>query len=284
MPKVAIIYKAHTPEAQALAGRLGTWLEQRGAQHLLCEAASNPPVQPQGRLLDLPPDIDLVVVLGGDGTMLGAAREVVLAGLHQAPILGVNLGGLGFLTALAPGELLPAMERVLAGRFEAPPRLMLEAQVSRPGREPITVRALNDLVINKGALARIVELSLEVDGQPVTTFRADGLIFSTPTGSTAYNLSAGGPICHPALECIVVTPICSFALSNRPLLISPYMTLGLSLGRRAQEVTLTSDGQVGLELLPEDRVTIVRASQAVRLVQSPFKEYFEILRTKLRWG
>jgi NAD+ kinase len=284
MPKVAVIYKAHTPEAGALARELGAWLSAQGAPALLLEAGASHSAASQGPTLELPTDIGLVVVLGGDGTMLGAVRELVLAGLGEVPILGVNLGGLGFLTALAPEELMPAMERVLAGSFAAPPRLMLEAEVARPGQAPRQVTALNDVVINKAALARIVELCLEVDGQPLTTFRADGLIVSTPTGSTAYNLSAGGPICHPSLECIVVTPICSFALSNRPLLLSSRMTLGLTLGRRAQEITLTSDGQVGLELLPGDRVTIRRATQAVRLVQSPFKEYFEILRTKLGWG
>lgn len=284
MPKVAVIYKAHTPEAGHLAGELGDWLRAQGATPLLWEAGSSLPTAPPGPTLGLPPDTGLVVVLGGDGTMLGAVREVVLAGLEAVPILGVNLGGLGFLTALAPEELMPAMERVLAGSFAAPPRLMLEAEVVRPGGPPRQVTALNDVVINKAALARIVELCLEVDGHHLTTFRADGLIFSTPTGSTAYNLSAGGPICHPSLECIVVTPICSFALSNRPLLLSPHMTLELTLGQRAQEITLTCDGQVGLELQPGDRVTIRRSPQAVRLVQSPFKEYFEILRTKLGWG
>jgi NAD+ kinase len=123
-----------------------------------------------------------------------------------------------------------------------------------------------------------------VDGQPLTTFRADGLIISTPTGSTAYNLSAGGPICHPSLECMLVTPICSFALSNRPLLLSPGMTLTITLDRRAEDTTLTCDGQVGFDLLAADRVIISRAAEAVRLIQSPFKDYFEILRTKLRWG
>ncbi|MFH1034854.1 MAG: NAD(+)/NADH kinase [Pseudomonadota bacterium] len=284
MPQVAVIYKAHTPEAGALATELGAWLRSQGARALLLEAGSSHSEASHGPTLDLPADTGLVVVLGGDGTMLGAVREVVLTGLAAVPILGVNLGGLGFLTALAPEELMPAMERVLAGSFVAPPRLMLEALVARPGQETQRVMALNDLVINKAALARIVELCLEVDGQPLTTFRADGLIVSTPTGSTAYNLSAGGPICHPSLECIVVTPICSFALSNRPLLLSPYMTLELTLGNRSQEITLTSDGQVGLELLPGDRLTIRRAAQAVRLVQSPFKDYFEILRTKLHWG
>ncbi|MFZ5585602.1 MAG: NAD(+)/NADH kinase [Thermodesulfobacteriota bacterium] len=285
MQKVVVIYKASSAEALELARRLAGWLGQRGRAVLLHEAqAAAEPAEAAEPGLDLPPDCGLVVVLGGDGTMLGAVREVVRAGLEQAPILGVNLGGLGFLTALAPEELTPALTMVLEGQYAAPPRLMLEAAVHRDGRVLRRVVALNDVVINKAALARIVELKLCVDEKPLTVFRADGLIISTPTGSTAYNLSAGGPICHPSLDCIVVTPICSFALSNRPLLLGPQMTLSVELGRRAQDTTLTSDGQVGVELLPGDRITIRRAGPSVRLVQSPFKDYFEILRTKLRWG
>ncbi len=284
MPKVAIIYKAHTPEAEEQARSLAQWLEARGSQPQLLEST---PAQPaSGRELEpgLHPDTDLVVVLGGDGTMLGAVRALAAASLWEAPILGVNLGGLGFLTALAPEELLPAMEKVLTGQYSAPPRMMLDAVVERGGHEHRRLVALNDVVINKAALARIVELDTAVDGSHLTTFRSDGLIVSTPTGSTAYNLSAGGPICHPALDCLVVTPICSFALSNRPLLLGPQMRLTVSLGPKVQETTLTCDGQVGCELQAGDKVIISRARQAVRLVLSPFKDYFEILRTKLRWG
>lgn len=289
LSRVVVIRKYGSPEAEALAAELATWLTARGKEALTLEAgAQHPgPGRPESAPetgLALPADTELVVVLGGDGTMLGAVREVVRAGLRKTPILGVNLGGLGFLTALAPEELLPAMERVLSGHFLAPPRLMLQARVERGGRTLTSLTALNDVVVNKAALARIVDLSLAVDGQPLTTFRADGLIISTPTGSTAYNLSAGGPICHPSLECMLVTPICSFALSNRPLLLSPGMTLTVALDRRAQDTTLTCDGQVGFDLVAEDRVVISRAAEAVRLIHSPFRDYFEILRTKLRWG
>jgi NAD+ kinase len=289
LSRVVVIHKYSSPEAEALAAELAFWLAARNKQTLVREAEAQH-LEP-GRVqfatsqgLDLPADTELVVVLGGDGTMLGVVREVVRAGLGRTPILGANLGGLGFLTALAPEELLPAMERVLAGHFLASSRLMLQAGVERQGRALITLTALNDVVVNKAALASIVDLSLAVDGQPLTTFRADGLIISTPTGSTAYNLSAGGPICHPSLECMLVTPICSFALSNRPLLLSPDMTLTVTLDRRAQGTTLTCDGQVGFDLLAEDRVIISRATETVRLISSPFRNYFEILRTKLRWG
>jgi NAD+ kinase len=284
MPQVAIIYKAHTAEAEDQAASLAKWLDQRGAASQLLQSGPAQPANGSEPEPTLSQGTDLVVVLGGDGTMLGAVRAMVISRLCDTPILGVNLGGLGFLTAISPTELLPAMEKVLAGQFKAPQRMMLDTVVERGGREHRRLAALNDVVINKAALARIVELDTAVDGKHLTTFRSDGLIISTPTGSTAYNLSAGGPICHPALDCLVVTPICSFALSNRPLLLAPQMTLTISLGAKAEETTLTCDGQVGLELEEGDKVVVSRADRGVRLIQSPFKDYFEILRTKLRWG
>jgi NAD+ kinase len=284
MPKVIIIYKAHTPAAREQAQALSHWLRERGSTSALLEARGGQPGAGNGAEDKLPADAELVVVLGGDGTMLGAVRQVVASGLEAAPILGVNLGGLGFLTALAPEELLPAMEKVLGGHFIARPRLMLQGVVLREGKLLAEVTALNDLVINKAALARIVELEASVDGSTLTTFLADGLIIATPTGSTAYNLSAGGPICHPSLDCIVVAPICSFALSNRPLLLAPDMGLSVTLGPGAFETTLTCDGQVGLELRPGDQIQVRRSPHTVCLIQSPFRDYFEILRTKLRWG
>ncbi|MCB2225283.1 MAG: NAD(+)/NADH kinase [Desulfarculaceae bacterium] len=284
MPHVSIICKAKTPAARQQAERLAAWLSERGSSSLVLEARGGEPGAGNGPESPLPPETGLVVVLGGDGTMLGAVRQVVASGLEQVPVLGVNLGGLGFLTALGPEELLPAMEKVLQGHYAAPPRLMLDAEVRRGGETLDGFTALNDLVINKAALARIVEMKAAVDGHGLTTFKADGLIISTPTGSTAYNLSAGGPICHPALNCIVLSPICSFALTNRPLLLGPSMELCVTLGERSGDTTLTCDGQVGLELEPGDEIRIKRSAHSVRLVESPFRDYFEILRTKLRWG
>ncbi|KIX13233.1 NAD(+)/NADH kinase [Dethiosulfatarculus sandiegensis] len=283
MPHVAIVYKSHSQEAFKQASLLNKWLLGRKLESNLIKAGSHLPEDdtPQGKM---DPKTDLVVVLGGDGTMLGAVRNLVEEGLENAPIVGVNLGGLGFLTALGPDELLPAMDRVLAGEYTAPPRLMLDARVERNGVALAQFTALNDVVINKSAQAPIVELSIVVDKRPLTTFRADGLIFCTPTGSTAYNLSAGGPICHPALDCIVVTPICSFALSNRPVLLEPDLVLSITLDHRSLDTSLTCDGQVGLDLEPGDKIYIQRAKKAVRIIHSPFKDYFEILRTKLRWG
>ena len=198
MPHVSIIHKAKTPAAEEQAQRLAAWLEQRGETASLLSARGGQPGEGNGPEEPLSPDTGLVVVLGGDGTMLGAVRQVVASRLEAVPVLGVNLGGLGFLTALGPEELLPAMEKVLAGHYQAPPRLMLDAVVTRQGQQVTRFIALNDLVINKAALARIVELHAAVDGHPLTTFRADGLIISTPTGSTAYNLSAGWQMGPPS--------------------------------------------------------------------------------------
>jgi NAD+ kinase len=284
MPKVVIIHKAQTEAAKTKAHGLADWLDARGLRSQVVESGLPHLADGPDNLPRLASPARLVVVLGGDGTMLGAVRSVAAAGLWQTPILGVNLGGLGYLTALAPDELFPAMEKVLAGKFQAPARMMLQARVERDGREIRRITALNDVVVNKAARASIIDIETTVDGRPLTNLRADGLIVATPTGSTAYNLSAGGPICHPGLDCMVVTPICSFALSNRPLLLSPDMVLGVRLGRRAQYTALTCDGQVGFELRPEDHLIIRRAEDTVRIISSPFRDYFKILRTKLRWG
>ncbi|MCB2185613.1 MAG: NAD(+)/NADH kinase [Deltaproteobacteria bacterium] len=284
MQDVVVFYKVHNPDARDLATCLQDWLTPRGIRVHSVQAGHGDPQTPAPAPAALPERADLVVVLGGDGTMLGAARTLMQAGLQDAPVLGVNLGGLGFLTALSPEEIMPALEKVLAGDYQASPRLTLEAAVIRDGRAITHLSALNDLVINKAALASIVEIEVEVQSRLVTTMRADGLIIATPTGSTAYNLSAGGPICHPELDCILVTPICSFTLSNRPLLLSPDMALAVSLGEKARDTLLTADGQVGFTLAPLDRVEVRRSPRTIRLIHSPFKDYFEILRTKLRWG
>ena len=231
MRHLAIVYKPHAPEAKKLALELKDSLAPRGLETWLWEAA----YAPDSELPVIPPETDLAVVMGGDGTMLGAVRALVNQGLEKAPVLGVNLGGLGFLTALSPEELNPALDMVLKGDYICTERLMLEVDIHRNGKPLSSFDALNDVVINKAALARIVELPVYVDGHRLTAFRADGLIIATPTGSSAYNLSAGGPICHPGLDCILVTPICSFALSNRPLLLDPDMTITLRLDDGAPE-------------------------------------------------
>ena len=226
-------------------------------------------------------ETDLLLVLGGDGTLLSAAREVAQ---RSKPILPINLGSLGFLTSFTLDELYPALEETLAGRLVASERVMLKATLLRNGKAEDEQAVLNDVVINKGALARMTELRLSLDGDFVCRYRADGLIVATPTGSTAYSLSAGGPIVHPSVEAVVITPICPHTLSDRPLVVRDNSVVEVSLMETADSVYLTLDGQKGVELQRGDRVRIVRAPQKLMLIQPPRKPYYEILRSKLKWG
>ena len=233
-------------------------------------------------LTAIPKSVDWVVVLGGDGTLLGAARRI---GKYGVPILGVNLGGLGFLTGIPLERLYSVIEMMLDGRLEVEHRIMLETKVWRGNEEVCRFQVLNDVVINKSTLARIIDLDVTINEEFLTTFRADGLIISTPTGSTAYNLSAGGPILYPTMENFILTPICPFALTNRPIIIPDTAAIHITMGRESEEtVLLTFDGQVGFELYDEDIVNIHKSEEKIKLLRPPDHSYFEILRTKLMWG
>jgi NAD+ kinase len=225
--------------------------------------------------------IDLLIVLGGDGTLLSAARAL---GAYKVPILAVNLGGLGFLTSVTLDELYPMLEQILSGQHRTGERMMLEAEILRGGKSAERHTALNDAVANKGALARMLEFDVAVDGDHVGRYRADGLIVATPTGSTAYSLAAGGPIVHPGLDAFVITPICPHMLTNRPLVIPDTSRVEIDFSAAAGPVYVTLDGQIGIQLLPADALVIQKSSSKVVLVQPPRKTYFEILRSKLRWG
>jgi NAD+ kinase len=224
---------------------------------------------------------DLLIVLGGDGTLLAAARA-----LHsrKIPILAVNLGGLGFLTTVTLEELYPALEQVLAGAHHTSERMMLEAEVFRNGRAAERLTALNDAVANKGALARMLDFDLHVNGDHVGHYRADGIIVATPTGSTAYSLAAGGPIVQPELDSFVITPICPHMLTNRPLVIPDTAKIDLDFSAAEGPVYLTLDGQTGLQLGSSDRVAIAKSPNKVVFIRPRDKSYFQILRSKLRWG
>jgi NAD+ kinase len=272
---VAIITKKHRPDAWKAGQTLKDWLKGVGVRGIALENEPEPQVPP------LPQGAEFIVVMGGDGTLLSVARHY---GPHGLPILGVNVGGLGFLTEISLNDLYPAMERVLAGDYEVEERLMLTATLFRQGKVLFQENVLNDAVINKGALARIVELTTWIDNEYLTTYRADGLIVSTPTGSTAYTLSAGGPIVYPTLRHIILLPICPHTLTNRPLILPETVTVAVTLDARAQDVYLTLDGQVGQALQPVDRVEIRSAAHPLRVVKSPYRSHFEILRTKLGWG
>ena len=213
--------------------------------------------------------------------MLGAARKV---GRYGLPILGINLGGLGFLTEIPSKMLYKNIERLIAGQIAVETRLMLQARVLRDNEEKCSFSVLNDVVINKGALARIIDLRVSIDGRFLTTFRADGLIISSPTGSTGYNLSAGGPILYPDLEALIVTPICPFTLTHRPIILPDTSVIEIKMGENSEEVTLTFDGQVGFDLLDNDSVIVSKSEEKLKLIKSPDQDYFDILRTKLKWG
>ena len=230
---------------------------------------------------ELPKKVDLLIVLGGDGTLLAAAR---LLNERDIPILAVNLGGLGFLTSVTLSELYPLLELVVAGKYETTERMMLQAELLRNNHCVTKQRALNDAVVTKPDLARIMSFDLLVNDDFVGRYRADGLIISTPTGSTAYSLAAGGPIVFPLLQAFLVTPICPHMLTNRPLVIPDTSRIVVDFSAADMPGHLTVDGQIGFELQRGDRVVVTKAPSKIRLVRPPQKSYFEILRNKLRWG
>lgn len=230
---------------------------------------------------DLPKSIDMLIVLGGDGTLLAAAR---LSAVRNIPILPVNLGALGFLTSVTLDDMYPVLEQALRGEARFSERVMLESRVIRDGKTFHHARALNDAVLNKAALARIVDLQLHVDGEFVCNYKADGLIISTPTGSTAYSLAAGGPIVYPIVSAFIITPICPHTLTNRPLVIRDSAQIDVEFRGGDAPIYLTLDGQVGVELAPGDLVSLAALPERLRLVRPRQKSYFSVLRDKLKWG
>ncbi len=279
---VSIVHKHDNEEARAEAYRLRDWLEKKEIKATVeqMESVSSFDHEIQCPVPEHKPD--WAVVLGGDGTLLGAARRI---GRFGVPILGVNLGGLGFLTGIPLSRLYPSVEMMLEGKLDREPRIMLQARVIREGKEVCCFHVLNDVVVNKRTLARIIDLKVSINGTFLTTFRADGLIISTPTGSTAYNLSAGGPILYPTMETFILTPICPFTLTNRPLLVPESSTITIELGKKAEGTAiLTFDGQVGFNFYYGDMVKIFKSDERIVLLKPPDYNFFEVLRTKLMWG
>lgn len=283
MKQVAIFAKVHDPRCQGVATELVAWLEQQGCQplveahlahHIGCKWGT-----PEQEIREL---ATLVVVLGGDGTLISVAR---LFSGRQVPIVGVNLGSLGFLTEVTVDELYPVLEQCLSAEPRVTERMMLDVSVTRGDSEIARCQVLNDAVINKGAIARIIDLEAKVNDRFLTTFKADGLIISTPTGSTGYSLSAGGPIVQPLMKCIVLTPICPHTLTNRPIVISYQSVVRIVVKSSFDEmVYLTLDGQVGVDLQEGDCIEVRRSESTTSLVTSSEKDYFAVLRTKLKWG
>lgn len=282
--RVGITSKPKKPEIREIVPPLMQWLAEREIEVHIDKETSATLEKPDRCVLtrnEMPSRVDLIVVLGGDGTLLATARVL---NRKAVPLLAVNLGGLGFLTALTRDELYPTLEAVLAGKARSEKRVQIEAEVIRADEVISSFLALNDVVLNKGAIARVLDFDVEVNGRFVSTYKADGLIVSTPTGSTAYSLAAGGPIVAPSVEAFIVTPICAHTLTNRPIVLPDSAVIEVEVKSQRESVYLTADGQVGLAVRSEDRVRARRAASCVELIQSPQKDYFEILRQKLKWG
>lgn len=280
---IGIVSRPRREDLATVVPGLLKWLEARGLRALYdpetatcLDTAGNTRSREQ-----LAAEVQLLLVLGGDGTLLAAAR---LAAPRGIPILPVNLGSLGFLTSFTCEELYPALEAALAGRHATSERVLLRVEWQRGSAAPESQLALNDAVINKGALARMIELELSIDANFVCRYRADGLIVATPTGSTAYSLSAGGPIIHPSVEAFVITPICPHTLTDRPVVIRDSSSVGVAVQGDSGAVFLTIDGQTGIELSSGDRLRVNKARERLKLITPPQKSYFEILRNKLKWG
>lgn len=281
MRSVGIIFKRRHPEAQRLSSSLADWLLNRAVTPVVVDAFES--LFPEAMLSpesDLADKVEAIIVLGGDGTFIHAAGMI---GDRGIPLFGINLGVLGFLTEFTLDEMYPMLERILAGEYETESRMRLSVTLCKANGEELLYHVLNDIVIHN-AVARIMELEAFVDGQYLTTYRADGLIVATPTGSTAYSLSAGGPILCPGTRAIVMAPICPHTLTNRPLVLPDQVILTLKPCGESEQATLSLDGQVQFALEAGCKVMVRRNQDSLKIIRSPFRDYFQILRQKLKWG
>ena len=287
--RVGLVAKQGLEAAAGALAELAGWLEARGVRPVFetetAAVAGLPPDRPTATRDELPGQCDLLVLLGGDGTLIGMAGRIAHAGV-DVPIAGVNFGSLGFLTEITLDELYPTLQALLEGNGSIDERTMLRAQLIRGGKICEDRLALNDAVITKGALSRIIDLSVSVGALPVMRVRADGLIVATATGSTAYNLAAGGPIVHPAIDALLLTPIAPHMLTNRPVVIpgSSVVSVAPIMNGANDEVFVTIDGQWGHRLEADDVIRIQRAERTLRLVRTASRSYFDVLRQKLKWG
>jgi len=284
MRTIGIAAKTIAPEAVAYAAQIAADIRGRGLD-VIFDDDTAAAIGDEKRSLskqELGQQTDLLITFGGDGTLLSVARHAP----EHVPIVGVNMGTLGFLTEIRVEEFPEILERVLDGRYDVEPRVTFTVSVSGPDRDSSKrYRVLNDCAINKSAVARIIEMKVSVAGLFVSTFRGDGLIVATPTGSTAYNLSAGGPIIYPTMNAVVLTPICPHMLTNRPLVLPDELDIEIALATPdSKDIFITLDGQEGFEISDRDRVCVRKSEERVLLVQSPDKNYFDVLRNKLKWG
>lgn len=277
---VGIFSKPNVPAAFALVPKVFSWLQQRDIQlRFDRETAEYCGCDPGLQRDEVPDGCDLVIVMGGDGTLLSAARAI--AG-RPIPLFAVNLGGMGFLTAITKEELLPELERALVGEYQIAERKLLRIDVVRQGKRTARYEALNDVVISKAAIARIIDMEALVDGMFVCAYKADGLIVSTATGSTAYSLSAGGPIIYPSVDAFCITPICPHTLTNRPLIVAASSVISVIC--RSESSFLTIDGQVGEPVQEGDCIECRASDFSLKLISPPNQKFFDVLRQKLKWG
>ena len=282
MKKIGLFCKPKAPSAANTLSKLTHWLRKLNCQVFLDTATATIINEPSSHSKATISEIaDLLIVLGGDGTLLSVARA---AHPHNVPILAVNLGSLGFLAEISLDELYPTLENILNEKFKIESRMLLNAYIWRNGEKVEDYNVLNDIVINKGVVARVINLQVLVDGQYMTSYRADGLIIATPTGSTAYSLSAGGPIIHPSMQTLVLSPICPFTLTNRSILIPDQSIIQVKLDAEYNDVRVTLDGQESYKMKAGDILEIQKTKTTLQLIKGPNKNYYKILRKKLHWG
>ncbi|MEJ2729326.1 MAG: NAD(+)/NADH kinase [Deltaproteobacteria bacterium] len=280
MKKIGLVVKSDA-KANKKAAELEKWLQSRKIEIVRKKTGESGQKNAAGSLSPAPSDLDCIFVLGGDGTFLSAVRWI---GYRDIPILGIKFGEVGFLAEIAEENLYKAAEKVLKGDFILRPRMRLSVRVSRRNETLAQETVLNDVVINRGALARLAHIETYINDLYLTTYSADGLIVATPTGSTAYSLAAGGPVIHPAVPGIILTPICPFTLTNRPLIVPESANIKIRLAKGASDIVLTFDGQKGLEINDQDEIVIQKGSHPIHLITLPERQYFDILKNKLKWS
>lgn len=280
MKKIGLVVKID-PRAIQKADELESWLGSQKVRVIRKESAPPDRRLKTHRRTQAPEDLFCVFVLGGDGTFLSAVRWI---GDRNIPILGVKFGEVGFLAETAEESLFRVAGAILRNEFKTEPRMRLKVTVERAGRERISETVLNDVVINKGALARLAQIKTFINEHYLTTYRADGLIIATPTGSTAYSLAAGGPVIHPEVPGIIMTPISPFTLTNRPLIVPDSVVITIKLEEKSADILLTFDGQAGLEIDENDTITVRRDAHPIHMITIPGQDYFDVLKAKLRWS
>ena len=280
MKKIGIVVKDDVKAIQK-ADELEKWLRSKGLVVVIKSSAPPNKTRPGSAKSWAPSDLFCVLVLGGDGTFLSAVRWI---GDQGIPVLGIKFGEDGFLAETAEDNLFPIAEALLDNKLETKLRMRLLVRVIREKKEIVCETVLNDVVINKGALARLANIITFIDKRYLTTYRADGLIISTPTGSTAYSLAAGGPIIHPEVAGIILTPISPFTLTNRPLMVPDSVSITIKLAEKSSDIMLTFDGQAGLEISDKDTIIVEKGPHPIRVITIPDQDYFDVLKTKLRWS